>query len=127
MAKSPLWEPSAERIRDANMTRFMSFVNDRYGSNISTYHELYEWSVNNIADFWASVWDFVGIKASEGYQMVVEDLTFRKGRPTGEHLIHGAAQRIDVRSEINIRSTDLLWRHIERRALDLCPLNRDLP
>ena len=79
MAKSPLWEPSAERIRDANMTRFMSFVNDRYGSNISTYHELYEWSVNNIADFWASVWDFVGIKASEGYQMVVEDLSKMPG------------------------------------------------
>lgn len=70
----PLWQPSAERIRNANMTRFMEFVNKRWGKNFSGYFDLYDWSVNRIEDFWASVWDFVGVRASRRYEKVAEDL-----------------------------------------------------
>jgi len=69
-----LWEPSEEVKRNANMTKFMDFVNKRYGQNFHTYSELYEWSINKIPEFWASVWDFVGIKASKGYDVVVDDV-----------------------------------------------------
>jgi acetoacetyl-CoA synthetase len=72
--KQPLWVPSEKRIRDANMTRFIPFVNDRYGTKFTDYFDLYQWSVSNIPDFWASVWDFVGIKASKKYDKVVEDM-----------------------------------------------------
>jgi len=70
-----LWEPSEERRRNANITRYMGLGNERYGQNLRSYSELYEWSVNSIADFWASVWDFVGIKASNGYEAVVDDVS----------------------------------------------------
>lgn len=70
-----LWEPSEERKSKANMTKFIDLVNKRYGQNFHSYWELYDWSVNNIPDFWASVWDFVGIKASKKYDMVVDNLT----------------------------------------------------
>ncbi len=69
-----LWEPSEERKNRANITKFIDFVNERYKQNFHSYWELYDWSVNNIPDFWASVWDFVGIKASKGYDTVVDDL-----------------------------------------------------
>ncbi|MFH0812813.1 MAG: acetoacetate--CoA ligase [Pseudomonadota bacterium] len=69
-----LWGSNEERIRKANMTRYMEFVNRRHGLKFSSYGELYDWSVNNIPDFWGSVWDFVGIKASKGYEKVVDDL-----------------------------------------------------
>jgi len=68
-----LWKPSEEQKKDANMTKFMDFVNKRYGQNFHSYNELYDWSINNIPDFWASVWDFAGIKASKGYETVVDD------------------------------------------------------
>nr|MDO8090021.1 acetoacetate--CoA ligase [Candidatus Sigynarchaeota archaeon] len=73
--KKPLWQPSEEIIKQANMTRFIDFVNKEYGLEINTYAQLYEWSVESIPDFWAAVWDFVGIKASRGYDKVVDDLS----------------------------------------------------
>ena len=72
--KEPLWKPSAERIKNANMTKFMAFVNKRYNKQFTTYFELYDWSVANITDLWAAVWDFLEIKASKKYERVVDDL-----------------------------------------------------
>jgi acetoacetyl-CoA synthetase len=72
--KSPLWTPSNERKRDANITRFMGAVNARHHTSIDSYTKLYDWSINNIHDFWAEVWDLAEIRASKRYDGVVEDL-----------------------------------------------------
>jgi acetoacetyl-CoA synthetase len=73
MAKSPLWQPTAQQIKKAQMTRFIDYVNKKYDKKFSSYDELYQWSVSNIGDFWAAVWDFTGIKASVGYDKVIDD------------------------------------------------------
>ena len=73
--RHPLWSPSPERIKNSNMTRFMEFVNRRYNRQFTGYFDLYEWSVANIADLWASLWDFLDIKASKKYEKVVDDLS----------------------------------------------------
>ncbi len=72
--KTPLWEPSEERKRSANITRFMEHVNQKYGKSFSTYWDLYDWSVQDIPDFWAAVWEFVEIRSSKPYEKVVDDL-----------------------------------------------------
>jgi len=73
--KMPLWEPSAERKNKANITRFIAIINRKYGQDIHSYAQLWQWSVENIPDFWAMMWDFAGIKASGGYHdEVVDDL-----------------------------------------------------
>ena len=77
--KTPLWIPSEERKQQANITRFMDGVNARHKLNIASYLELYDWSVNNISDFWATVWDFVEIRSSQRYDSVVEDLSVFPG------------------------------------------------
>ena len=74
-----LWQPSKEVIDKANITRYTYFVNERYGLEIDpyahkAYFKLYEWSITNIPKFWESVWEFVGIKASCGFNQVVDDL-----------------------------------------------------
>ena len=69
-----LWEPSAERKRDANITAFMNLVNRRYGQAIGSYGQLYDWSISNIPDFWACMWDFAQVISSKGYEMVVDDV-----------------------------------------------------
>jgi len=69
-----LWKPSDERVKNTNMSRFINFVNGKYGLTLSGYTPLYEWSVTEISDFWAAVWEFVDIKYSEPYQEVVIDL-----------------------------------------------------
>jgi len=72
--RKPLWVPSEERVKQANATKFISLVNSRHGLRISSYDELYKWSVESIQDFWAAMWDFAGIKATRGYDRVVDDL-----------------------------------------------------
>jgi len=72
--KKPLWNPSEDRIKNANMTRFIEFVNRRYGKEFKSYRDLYQWSVECIPDFWAAMWDFAEIKTSRGYDQVVDDL-----------------------------------------------------
>ena len=73
--KKLLWEPSEERKKQANITRFMRFVDERYGLNIKTYDELYDWSIDKIPDFWVAMWEFGEIRASRGYDEVVDDLS----------------------------------------------------
>jgi len=68
-----LWQPSEERIKSSNMHRFMGYVNERYGKDFTEYDPLYQWSVDNISDFWAAMWDFAEIKASKPYDKVIED------------------------------------------------------
>lgn len=69
-----LWKPTEERIREANMTRFIDYVNKRFGLSIGSYFELYNWSVESMCDFWAAMWDFGRVLASPGYELVVDDL-----------------------------------------------------
>lgn len=69
-----LWQPSEETKHDANVTRFIRFVNNRHGLALADYDDLYQWSIVNIPDLWAAVWDFTKIKASRSYDTVVDDL-----------------------------------------------------
>ena len=69
-----IWEPSKERIKAANLTRFINLVNGRYGLNLNTYHELQKWSVINISNFWALMWEFGEVRASVNYENVATNL-----------------------------------------------------
>jgi len=72
--KTPLWIPTDERKRDARITHFIQHVNEKFGRDISTYPELYRWSIENIPTFWETWWRYAGIIASQPYTQVVDDL-----------------------------------------------------
>jgi len=74
-----LWKPSEEQIRNSNMYRFMGIVNEKYGTDFTEYSQLYNWSIENIADFWATMWDFADIIASKPYEQVIDDVTKMPG------------------------------------------------
>jgi len=61
------------------MHRFMGFINDKYDKTFSEYESLYQWSIENIPDFWSSFWDFAEIRASKPYDQVIDDLTRMPG------------------------------------------------
>jgi acetoacetyl-CoA synthetase len=68
-----LWQPSADFTENSNMVRFMNEANRRHRLFLSTYQELWQWSVDHIADFWGLFWEFSGIIASKPYAQVVDD------------------------------------------------------
>src|SRR5512137_1239503 len=69
-----LWKPSDASIRQSNMHRFMQAINSKYNQKFTQYTPLYAWSVRNISDFWASLWEFADIIHSKSYDQVVDDL-----------------------------------------------------
>ena len=73
--KTPLWTPPENWIKNANITRFIEYVNGKHGKKFKTYQDLFQWSVESIPDFWARMWEFADIKASRGYAQVVDDLS----------------------------------------------------
>ncbi|MCP4671152.1 MAG: acetoacetate--CoA ligase, partial [Desulfobacula sp.] len=68
-----LWQPSEERIKATNMYRFMNTVNKKFNKDFKDYPALWEWSVENIEDFWATTWDFIDIQASQSFDKAIDD------------------------------------------------------
>src|SRR5487761_1433533 len=66
-----LWTPSEDAVRHAEVTRFMRWAAERHGRRLHSYTELWEWSVREIEQFWADVWDFCGVRASTPYERVL--------------------------------------------------------
>jgi acetoacetyl-CoA synthetase len=69
--ETPLWEPSPELLAGAEMTRFMAWAGERRGRPFADYKELWRWSVEEVEDFWAAIWDFCGVRASKPYERVL--------------------------------------------------------
>ncbi|HEV2583957.1 MAG TPA: AMP-binding protein, partial [Ktedonobacteraceae bacterium] len=68
-----LWEPSEAVKQHSNMLRYMHWLEREKGLRFDTPDELWHWSVDNLEEFWASMWDYFQIKASRPYQSVLSD------------------------------------------------------
>ncbi len=64
----------------------MKIINETYEQNFSEYEPLYQWSIENIPDFWACLWEFAKIKSSTPYDQVVDDV----GKMPGAKWFSGA-------------------------------------
>ena len=67
-----LWEPSDYHYNSSNMSRYISFVNKTYNQSFQNYDTLYDWSISNTEDFWASVAAFCNINFSKKYTSVMK-------------------------------------------------------
>ncbi len=67
----PLWEPSEEIKQQANITGYMRWLAEEKGVHVQTREELWKWSVEHLADFWGSLWDFFHVQASQPYNEVL--------------------------------------------------------
>ncbi|NVN80052.1 MULTISPECIES: acetoacetate--CoA ligase [unclassified Vibrio] len=68
-SNKPIWQPSEQRIADANLTRFIDSL-EQSGLNldrdVKSYAELHQWSVDQPESFWQNVWQFCGVVGSQG-------------------------------------------------------------
>src|SRR2546423_12356942 len=59
----PLWQPSPDRVAQANLTEFMNHVRTRFGVQARTYAALYAWSIAKPEQFWQAVWSYCRVIA----------------------------------------------------------------
>ena len=69
--KKPIWVPPEDRISSSNMTAFMRYVENLLNKRISSYDELYRWSVTDPSEFWKSIWIIAGIIRSSEYKEII--------------------------------------------------------
>jgi acetoacetyl-CoA synthetase len=71
----PLWVPSGERRERATLTRYARWLRDERGVDVDPddYDAVWRWSVDRLEDFWASIWDFFEVEASQPYEQVLEE------------------------------------------------------
>ncbi|KAG6968623.1 hypothetical protein JG687_00003685 [Phytophthora cactorum] len=70
--EAPLWTPPSGLVASSNWTKFTELVNERFKLSLKTPQELWQWSVDNLEDFWGTCWDFTGMVASQPYTKVIE-------------------------------------------------------
>ena len=68
-----LWEPSRERVERATMTRYMRWLESERGLAFDRYGQLWQWSVDELEDFWSSIWDFFEVRSSTPYSSVLAE------------------------------------------------------
>ena len=66
-----LWSPSQARRDQANLTAYLKWLKQKKGLNFDNYPDLWQWSVDHIEDFWASLWDYFGVLHSQPYDQVL--------------------------------------------------------
>ena len=55
---SPIWKPNESQILNANVTKFISFVNQKLDLKLSNYWDLHQYSIDHSNDFWRMVADY---------------------------------------------------------------------
>jgi acetoacetyl-CoA synthetase len=68
-----LWEPSAEAIERSALTRYMRWLAAERGVEAEDYEALWRWSVDELEDFWASIWDYFEVVSSGPRPDVLSD------------------------------------------------------
>ena len=58
-----LWEPSAELVERSRLREFMRWLERERGLAFADYHELWQWSVDDLDAFWSAIWEFFDVQA----------------------------------------------------------------
>ena len=70
-----LWEPTEKMKQQANLTKYMTWLGNEKGLHFEETEELWEWSVTNLEEFWASIWEYFHIKTSKPYKSILNGHT----------------------------------------------------
>lgn len=66
-----LWEGSYSFKNNSQLHRYKTWLSKTHQLDFKTYHELWEWSTNNMEDFWQSIWDYFKITTHSTYKNVL--------------------------------------------------------
>ncbi len=118
MVDRPLWTPSARRIEASAMTSLRREVNRRYGLELSDSVALQRWSVENVARFWDTSWDQVGVLGDKGERVFDPGDSFTTARFFPDARLSVAANLLDGRG-VDAESPAILYRREDGYSRDL--------
>ena len=72
-AMAPIWRPSADRIAQAGITRYLSWLASERGLRFDDFESLWQWSVTDIEGFWESICAFTGVRFHDAPRTVLAE------------------------------------------------------
>jgi acetoacetyl-CoA synthetase len=66
-----LWQPSAARQEHSRMRHYQRWLGAEYELPVGSYQELWQWSVEELEEFWESIWKYFDVRASQPYTRVL--------------------------------------------------------
>jgi acetoacetyl-CoA synthetase len=125
-----LWEPSNDFKENARISDYMKWLAVEKELTFEDYNDLWEWSVTDLEGFWASVWEYGGVEASEPYEAVLArrempDAGWFPGARLNyaENILKNAEGRLDepaIMHQSEVRSLDsVTWGELRDRTAAL--------
>ena len=66
-----LWSPQPNASSSTRIVHFSRHLAAVHNVQVGTYDELWEWSVDNLDEFWTAIWEFFGIQSATPYEAVL--------------------------------------------------------
>ncbi|MGD0713193.1 MAG: acetoacetate--CoA ligase [Gaiellaceae bacterium] len=66
-----LWTPPPDVRETTEIGRYLAWLERERGLAFRDYHELWRWSVADLAGFWSSIWEFFEVKTHAPYSTVL--------------------------------------------------------
>lgn len=66
-----LWSPSDALRKSANVSKYMEWLKIRWKLAFNDYHQLWKWSVENVDDFWKSIWEYFDVQYDGSFTQIV--------------------------------------------------------
>jgi acetoacetyl-CoA synthetase len=71
MTGEVLWTPPSDARERTELGRFLDWVRDHRGLELTTYDEAWRWSVRDLEGFWSAIWEFFGVRSHAPHQRVL--------------------------------------------------------
>ena len=120
-----LWTPPKDVRETTCVGRYLEGLRRTRGLDFATYDQLWTWSVTDLEDFWASIWDFLEVEAHAPPSVVLADRSmpgakwFRGATLNyAEHALRSAATatatgRPAIVARSQTRTGDVAWTGVD--------------
>src|SRR5690554_5803626 len=118
-----MWQPSAAQISASRLDHYQSWVEKHFGLPKGDYEALWQWSVDQLDDFWLSIWQYFDVQADGAAEPVLAQRTMPGAQwfPNAslnyaEHVFRNATDQrpalISRREETGVQ--EISWAQLER-------------
>jgi acetoacetyl-CoA synthetase len=118
MKDRPLWQPSPESVEASAMTAFRREVNRRYALELADSVELHRWTVENVAGFWNTAWDYLEVLGEKQNRVFVPGDSLTTARFFPDARISVARNLLDGRG-VDPDAVAVLYRREDGYSQDL--------
>lgn len=121
----PLWLPDPDAAQRSAIAAFGRYVERRHELRLARYSDLWRWSVEHVADFWAAVWETSDIRSEQPPTEVLASATMPGAvwypGVTLNYVTHVFRDRDPnalavVEVSEDGRSNDITWSELERQT-----------